>query len=524
MGRKGFQESCSFDIECTLSQPHRSLRRSSQRSVGTQGSRNSITSLRNAVSATDPVTQQKRKLKAVLGDLKQDSDAPPAVRRLVTVVDEEECDDYDDYEPCAIGASATAPPTPLGQPPRRGSHSAACEKSVPCCSICQEVINPFSGHGRDSEQSADGDTQGAHDANLNSLEESPTMLSLIPRVRSSYSSSKLSACLGGGLRARGSDLLTLHSVSAGVPRRRRHSFCCQRAPQLLLASQTREEKEVMVQRSKNSSNDTLRDRPDPVFLFKPLGLLDPVLFAASYPIGDAPDRLRIILGETPSVDKSDSKRETAKVESDAAVPLELNKVKLLPLDEGRHHQRIKTRESESGFSLSTPRRQSTSSSLHYSATVHASRQTFLRSPRAQQQQQYQQQQQQQYRHSRAFSFSRASSEKTLRSPTASSTFRQWPSESIEWLQQHLILQQAHVCHLPAFTSGGGSGDGGDSGIGLHPPWHSTRFGGDTNNVSSVLLTRTTSNVDTLPTCCDAPLDTFMESSSLAASSTLTTLV
>ncbi|KAH9598754.1 hypothetical protein LSM04_000907 [Trypanosoma melophagium] len=506
------------------------------------------------MSSSDPhgLWQKKRRLRAALGDLQEYSDAPPAVRRLATAAEEEI--EIEENEKSTVGSGlnreitdgSTAPPTPLERQdtqkcPHEGFPMSGDEDSV--WSMKREDTERMSIARLSDVQppSSAGGLQRMHEIYSGSPAESPRLIPLISRARSSPSSSKISLIPACSQRRGRSEVFN------GCPyrvSRRSYSFCCHCAQIFLSGPHLVEEKDDVLQRGQRSfdkssgnsknSNDTRENRTEntnsttkyiarqPVLVFKTLGFLPPVMFASSYPQSTVQIRLKKLNREAPNSAKSDGKKEPAKMKSDVMSTAGHHRVKILALTGEEYPHCTKQRGSESVFSLSTPRRQSTSSLLHCSSALHPSRQTLLWSSGTQSQSQQQQSQSQQL-HSRVFSCSRASSEKTGHSPTSSSTFRPWPSESIEWLQHQLMLQQSHPCNLPVFASVGAGGEsgGGESHVGLLSARTSGKYAGN-NSISSLLLTRTGSNIDTLPTCCDAPLEAFMDSSSVATSS-ITTL-
>ncbi|ORC90205.1 uncharacterized protein TM35_000092550 [Trypanosoma theileri] len=491
-------------------------------------------------------SQKKRRLRAALGDLQEYSDAPPAVRRLAIATEEEEEENERERETTASVSSAlwnetTAPPTPLE---RQSTRKSPCGDDPTTGGVLTWNINHEDGervptpHLSDVQAYGVGCLQRTIDTYVGSPAESAKIISLAPRARSSPSSSRISATPSYRQRRRKSDVFnTCPYWNTG----RSRSFCCHCAQIFCSGSQDGEEKDdgLLTKRSKsidkssgnsrsssvctNTPTENISNSPtvcifrQPMLIFKSLGLLKPVMFANSFPRGTTPIRLKRVPRETQNSDKSYCKKEPTKIKGSVTSTQGHHRVKILPSTVEELHHYTKPRGGESVFSLSTPRRQSTSSSAYCPNSLHSQRQAFLWSPRTQPQQQPQ------HFHSRVFSCSRASSEKAGHSPPSSSTFRTLPSESLEWLQQHLMLQQSHVCNLPVFTSAGPGGEsgGGEGHVGLLSARTNGRFPGN-NSISSLLLTRTGSNIDTLPTCCDAPLEAFMDSSSLATSS-ITTL-
>ncbi|RNC36194.1 hypothetical protein TcCL_Unassigned00865 [Trypanosoma cruzi] len=488
----------------------------------------------------DAVMQYRRKLHEALGSLREDSDAPPALRRLALAdedddiydsslhqsedkEEEEERSTQNEQKISGLGAPTTAPPSPIDENIVRSANKPD-EMARVCYIICHENVEPSSGFQNDGEYGRSGDSFGKQNMEALSLSSEST---LFPKVSRGFPSSASSRrLLGQGvarMAMRGSAFSKRDSKDSPeqkiLPSR-------SVAEKFLLDTPCQEKSDGSILKGTSSPGGgggmvgafaslgpsgaaEMHARSTSTLFVKPVGALKPVFFAASYPRAGKPERTQKNTAKDDVALKKTHLNETScNVRSDKTFPPEAHNVKVVSLNSRKTHQHEKTCESDSCFSLSTPRQQSTGSLVHFSVnTPQVPLQNILRSPRAQEQKRHR------YHHSRVFSFSRVSSERSPRSPAAGTRIRPLCCESLEWIH-HQLRQQGHVGHMPVFLSGSVTAEAGESGAALLPTRHSSQL--EENSVSSLILTCATSNVDTLRTFYDAPLDNFMESSTFTA--------
>ncbi|RNF05862.1 uncharacterized protein Tco025E_07718 [Trypanosoma conorhini] len=511
--------------------------------VHMQSSSSSCDGFSETLPMKDTVERRRRKLQDALGSLGEDSDAPPALRRLALAEaedviphwgelrelgnrqEEEHSAQYE--ETSGVGVTTTAPPSPRDENAR--SCSSRPDGAAQVCRITsRENVEPNVVRHNDAAHGMNG-----HSFNRRSVESRgpPSKTALLSPVLRAFSSFASSLCsLGHGVaatRTRGAAFPGGGNTSYPEGR---SSFSSSQADKFLPDAPCLERRDAMslerqcstagsgacVVRASLHVSDAaeVHQGSSATSFSSPFGLLEPDLFAASYPRGRNPERpRRSTVKATSTVKKAHCKEPVhSRVKERVFPPYSQNEA-AVSLGGVQAHQRVRTREGEGFFSPLTSRQESTDSLMHFSSTAQAPRHNFFWSPRVHKQTQLQCQ------HSRVYSFSYASSEKTPCSPTASGSVRPWTSESLEWIHQRLLLQQGNAGTMPVFLSGSAAGEAGEGGAVRLPARHNGRL--EENSISSLILTCATSNVDTMRTCPDAPLDAFMGSSTYTANGVMT---
>ncbi|EKF33027.1 hypothetical protein MOQ_003112, partial [Trypanosoma cruzi marinkellei] len=513
-------------------------RRGPQMSFSMKSVSSSFDRFSKTLGMKEAVMQYRRKLHEALGSLREDSDAPPALRRLALAdedddiyesslhqsedkeeEEEEEQSAQDEHKLSGLGAPTTAAPSPIDDNIMRRANKPD-EMARVCYIVCHENVEPSLGFQNDGEYGRSGDSFGKQNVETLSFSSESTLFPKFSRAFPSSTSSR--RLLGQGVaRMTGRGFALSKRDSKDSPE--------QKIPpnrsvvgKFSLDAPCREKSDGSILQGPSgpgggggmvgacpslspSGATEIFARSTSALFVKPIDALKPGCFAASYPRAGKPERSqKNAAKDDVALKKTDLNETPCKVRSDKTLPPEAQHVKVISSNSRKTHQREKTCESDSCFSLSTPRQQSTGSLVHFSLnTPQVPRQNILRSPRAQEQRR------RRYQHSRVFSFSRVSSERSPRSPGAGTRIRPLCCESLEWIH-HQLRQQGHVGHMPVFLSGSVTGEAGESGAALLPTRHSSQL--EENSISSLILTCATSNVDTLRTFYDAPLDTFMESS------------
>ncbi|RNE99342.1 hypothetical protein TraAM80_08253 [Trypanosoma rangeli] len=511
-----------------------------------QSSSSSCSRFSNTLPMKDTVEQCRRKLKEALGNLSEDSDAPPALRRLALgktedvnfhrsdlhvlgkQQEEEHNTPYEYDELLGVGVTTTAPPSPREENARCRS-SDSDETSRVCCIVGRENVEPSLGPHNDDAYGRNENFFSRRNVGASGPPPNSTLLSPIFRACSSFAS--LIRSLGQGFAM----TTTIRSAFPGGD----NTGCQERIISLnssdaekFLEAPYIQRMDAMSPRCQTTTADggvcvplasvhvpdasEVRHDSSAALSSSPLGEPESVYFASSYPCeGKCEHSQHLFEKDAFTMENTHCKEPFQRIVSDKAHPPCFHNGTVATLGGVQTHQRVKTHESEGFFSLSTPRQQSTNSLMHFSPTAQASLHNFLWSPHVQHQPQLQ------YQHSRVYSFSHTSSEKSPGSPPASGSLLPLASESLEWIHQQLLLQHGNAGNMPVFPSGSAAGEAGESGVVLLPARHNGML--DENSISSLILTCATSNLDTIRTCPDAPLDGFMGSSTFTTNGVVTPL-
>ncbi|ESL09857.1 hypothetical protein TRSC58_02418 [Trypanosoma rangeli SC58] len=511
-----------------------------------QSSSSTCSRFSNALPMKDTVEQCRRKLKEALGNLSEDSDAPPALRRLALGETEivnlhgsdlhelgkrqeaKHSTPYEYDELLDVGVTTTAPPSPREENTR--CRSSNLDETSRVCRIvgCENVESSLGPHNNGA-YGRSGDIFSRRSVGTSGPPLDTTLLSPVFRAFSSFASSMRSlgqnvamattrrtAFAGGDNSGCQEWIRSLNSPDA---EKFLEAPCIQRRDTISPRCQTTTAGScvcVPLASAHVPDASEVRHGSSAALLSSPLGELDSVSFASSYPCEGKRERFQTnAVKDTFTMVKAHCKEPFHRIVSDTALPPCPHNGTVATLGGVQTHQRVKTHESEGFFSLVTPRQQSTNSLMHFSPTAQASLHNFLWSPQVQHQPQLQ------YQHSRVYSFSHTSSERVLGSPAASGSLLPWASESLEWIHQQLLLQQGNAGNMPVFLSESAAGEAGESGAVLLPTRHNGML--DEDSVSSLILTCATSNLDTIRTCPDAPLDGFMGSSTFTMNGVVTPL-
>lgn len=538
---------------------HVSLAQSSPKAIRRCSSLQSVKKLK-APSDSDGVSralkmgsvtaQSKRRILEDLADLKKDSDAPPAVRHCVLFGKNKEGTAFHNYKcendgekkhlnsrALAIGSPASCEPAT-----RFYSCSNRVNKAGVRCVPCHEGVEITSSFVEDAERYASGDDQSMQRGFSCSPSESQSMLPIFSRVPSLPSFQHFSVSPRRTQVRRQTVGFSLFDNTVNM--RRCRSLCSPLAQGLLFDTQSSCNGDCAAHIGQkgfrgscgNFTNDVAaaaasvvapRERHSPKYILKHVGRTSSFSFALSYPSAVVDGRLKT--GEEEEEKElfewdGKMRRRSAHARTegdDVSNKNERARVTLFQVDKTHISRNLKAHKSESFLSLSTPKRLSISQVVSFSTSNQTLLRSFSRTPRAQKEHHHHHHHHHHlHQHSCVFSHSQASSKSTPRTPAdcagrgaCVNLQRDVFARFSPGLRRHSMEKVS----LPMLLSGAASEKSGDVVVNLPPAPHCTKVDDNVDSASSILLTCTTSNVDTQWTSCDPPLDALVESSCFATS-------